>query len=188
MQYHGVILAAASEPFKAMLSGGYAETAERRIVLPHHSHRALKRMVEFLYSGEIEICDDMIVELFALADEFQVLELRRVCEEHVASGISVKSVVGLLSAAKNHTADQLFEKCVEFFKNNEAEVLQLDSFVTLPEDILIELLKMDFRSQEYKVFQAIVRWGEYKVKQSAVKVTLKEALANVIQYVYDFWN
>jgi hypothetical protein len=125
----------------------------------------------------------MIVELFALADEFQVWELKRVCEEHVASGISVKSVVGLLSAAKNHTADQLFEKCVEFFKNNAAEVLQVDSFVTLPEDILIELLKMDFRIQEYKVFQAIVRWGEYKVKQSLVKVTLKEALANVIQFV-----
>jgi hypothetical protein len=183
IRVHGVVLAACSEPFKAMLSGGYTETVERRIVLPIHRHRVVKRMVQFMYTGEIEIADDMVMDLFSLADEFQMIELKRVCEEHVATGISVKSVLPLLSAAKNHTAEQLYQKCLEFFKNHAVDVLQLESWVSVDEDIVIDLLQMDFRIQEIKVFQAVVKWGEYRVKQSNGKLKLKDAVANIIKFV-----
>eukprot|EP00475_Leptophrys_vorax_P022746 TRINITY_DN3096_c0_g1_i1.p1 TRINITY_DN3096_c0_g1~~TRINITY_DN3096_c0_g1_i1.p1 ORF type:complete len:436 (-),score=93.91 TRINITY_DN3096_c0_g1_i1:77-1384(-) len=180
---HGIVLAACSDPFKAMLSGGYQETFERVIRLPSHHPKIVKKMIEFIYTGEVELTDDIVVDLFTLADQFQIVELKRVCEEHVAVGVSLKSVLVLLCSAKNHTAEQLMGKCVEFFKKNAADVFEQDGFLQLPEDVLVDLLKTDFRLQETKVFNAVVRWGEYQVKKSGGSKTLKQALNQVIRQV-----
>jgi len=123
------------------------------------------------------------VDLFTLADQFQIIELKRVCEEHVAVGVSLKSVLLLLCSAKNHTAEQLMGKCVEFFKKNAGDIFEQEGFLQLPGDVFVDLLKTDFRLPETKVFNAAVRWGEYQVKKSGGTRTLKQVLNEVIRHV-----
>jgi hypothetical protein len=177
------VLAACSDPFKAMLSGGYQETFDRVIRLPAHQPRIVRKMIEFIYTGEVELTDDIVVDLFTLADQFQIIELKRVCEEHVAVGVSLKSVLTLLCSAKNHTADQLMGKCIEFFKKNAGDIFEQEGFLHLPEDVLIDLLKTDFRLQETKVFNAVIRWGDFQVKKSGGTKFLKQVLNDVIRQV-----
>jgi len=138
-------------------------------------------MIEFLYTGEIDISDAEVVDLFTLADQYQLTELKKVCEDHVSEGISLECVIPMLISAKQHTADQLLRKCLDFISANATQVLDQEAFTLLPEDLLIDLLQVDFRASEAKVFMAVVRWGE---AQTRIKNdSLKNVLKNVIRQV-----
>lgn len=176
---HAVVLSAGSEPFRAMFCGGYTESQCRKVVIPGYSHEIVQRMVQFLYTGDIEISDTDVIDLFTLADQYGLIELKVLCEQHVSSAISLDSVISLLVSAQHHCANELKQKCLEFFKNNALQILQKPAFKDVPEDLLIEMLKVDFNIPEIKVFECVVEWG----KQRMGGITLQKAMQGVVRYI-----
>lgn len=189
IECHAVVLAACSKPFKSMLSGGYCESGEKCIEISGYSQQVVRKMVEFIYTGDIEITNTDVIDLFLLSDQFCINELKRICEEHVSSTISMNSVIPLMISAKNHVADQLLENCFNFFKKDAFAILSLPEVIEIPEDLMIDLLMLDFDADELKIFQCVLSWARgriEKLKNSSLirpPATLESMLTRVIRYI-----
>lgn len=83
-QPHKIILSLWSVPFAKMFTNGMSETMSSEISLRDVSREALKAMLEFMYSGELDmevIIDSsaLLLQLLFLADQFGVTLLHQEC-------------------------------------------------------------------------------------------------------------
>lgn len=110
-----IILAARSEPFRAMLfgSGGpggrFKEAssggAGEGIVVEDVSHAAFVAMLEFLYTdGVADMAPELAVPLLIAGERWMLPRLKALCEETIRRGITTTSVVPTLLAAHRHRA------------------------------------------------------------------------------------
>ncbi|XP_018497055.1 uncharacterized protein LOC108864975 [Galendromus occidentalis] len=64
---HKAVLAAASSYFDAMFSSNFVESTEARVDLPF-SHSVTSAILEFIYSGKLEVDNEFALELLSAAD------------------------------------------------------------------------------------------------------------------------
>lgn len=178
IRVHGVVLAACSEPFKAMLSGAFSEARNKTIYIPNHSMEVVEHMIGFIYTGEIVLNDANVVSLFAIADQYSVEELKVLCESHVSKRISMDTVATLLTTASQHSADKLYSECMEFICSNADDLFASPEYlISLPESVLVAVLQMQFHVNEETVFNFIVEWGRTR------DMPLYTALSKVIRHI-----
>ena len=81
---HKCILAVASDPMKALVTGQWLENQNDSVCLVkvEHSALAMKAMLKFIYVGTIDITnlDDHHFELFDLAAQYDLPDLSTACE------------------------------------------------------------------------------------------------------------
>jgi tRNA uridine 5-carbamoylmethylation protein Kti12 len=77
---HRVILAASSEYFRRTLKGS---SANKKVKLKKISGETGRIVVEYLYSGIIEVTVDNAVDLQAAADFFELKQLQRITKDFI---------------------------------------------------------------------------------------------------------
>ncbi|CDW74743.1 ankyrin repeat and fyve domain-containing protein 1 [Stylonychia lemnae] len=87
------ILTSRSQKFASMICSSTEE-----IKFPHKNIKSFWRLLIWIYSGELDVPDDIIetIDLFYLAQEFQVIDLMWRCEEEIILKISPSNVVDVL--------------------------------------------------------------------------------------------
>ena len=76
LQVHKTLLAASSDYFRAMLQGVMRETKEECVDLKGLTAAALRQMLDFLYSGELELDFDNLIEVLNAASRADVTVLQ----------------------------------------------------------------------------------------------------------------
>jgi hypothetical protein len=69
---HRQILAASSEVFQKMLYGPFVEGSKREVTIPNIQPKILKCLLQFIYTGYVQIDTDIIVPLIQAADQYSV--------------------------------------------------------------------------------------------------------------------
>ena len=69
---HRVILAESSPYFKAMFTSNMREAEDRCVELKDVAFKVLRKVVEFLYTGQIKISGDDLMEILHFADMCQI--------------------------------------------------------------------------------------------------------------------
>ena len=67
------------------------------------------RLLEYLYTDDVEVDLDMAMELFQAADQFGVERLKRMCESRMLGSIHVENAA-IFHAADQHAAASLRER------------------------------------------------------------------------------
>lgn len=75
----------------------------------------MDKLLRFVYSGNVESIDDCAEKLLAAADEYQIDELKLLCEEVLAEKLCLANVYDILRIADENNAEQLKKKAIEFF-------------------------------------------------------------------------
>jgi hypothetical protein len=121
---HKGILAARSDYFKAMFQEGRTvESDKDRIIISQHDPVTFKRMLDYLYSNQVDIegaPKSEYRDLLILADKYQIEGLRKKCEE--LSVITSDNVAELLQVSVYHNATELKRKCIAFAQENKSEL------------------------------------------------------------------
>ncbi|RUP43544.1 hypothetical protein BC936DRAFT_137027 [Jimgerdemannia flammicorona] len=123
---HGGLLAARSKHFAALLSDGKKETADSVptgkavIVVTDGNHEAFLLMLRYLYTGSLDFrgCPEVkAVDLFKVADKYNVGSLRDTMEDCIIDNLTVESVVPILfDFAYKYTS--LRKTCLKFIGDN----------------------------------------------------------------------
>lgn len=94
---HKVIIAAASVFFKQLFFESVEEKPASLIISLDVRSDAFLRLLEFCYTGSVQLGDDysMLLELLGLANRFAVVSLLRVLLEHIENEKSVVSLIGM---------------------------------------------------------------------------------------------
>eukprot|EP00475_Leptophrys_vorax_P017337 TRINITY_DN23_c0_g2_i1.p1 TRINITY_DN23_c0_g2~~TRINITY_DN23_c0_g2_i1.p1 ORF type:complete len:459 (-),score=124.73 TRINITY_DN23_c0_g2_i1:45-1421(-) len=163
---HKLVLAAHSPVLAQMIeeSSTYSQDGSKLLLaLDSIPGPVLELIVSFMYSGEVSLSDESVVDVFTIANKFGIEDLQRLCEEHVAKHVGVDTVIPFMLDANFHKAARLNERCQAFLRDHMKELLETnrDAVLHLPKPVLIEILKVDFvRIDETEIFKLVKSWGE----------------------------
>jgi len=159
---HRLIMAACSPYFREIFFTEDGKEAEdtNEVVLEDVNPSILDMVIQYLYSAEIDLTDDNVQDIFAVANRFQIPSVFTVCVNYLQKKMSVSNCLAIFRmglvlncprlavAARNYIADR-FETL-----SSEEEFLQLaahELFAIIGGDTLnVE--------KEEVVFEALMNW------------------------------
>jgi len=144
---HKVILCSRCEVFKAMLLGGMKECNQDEVVISDIKYPVLCKLVEFLYTDNIDLDGDTVLELFQAADKYALPRLKHLCERFMLDNISLENVCTMLEAADQLHATLLRGECIRWILKSFGLVLESEHFLNLPRRLMREIFQA--ASKEY---------------------------------------
>jgi hypothetical protein len=111
------------------------------VSIPDIRHPVFLAMLEYLYTGNLDITLDIAIELLTAADQYTIAELKHRCGAVLHANINVENVSEIFQAADQHEVESLRVKCMEFILKNYDTVSDTDSFLALRKEHLKEILQ-----------------------------------------------
>ncbi|XP_071508218.1 actin-binding protein IPP-like [Diadema antillarum] len=157
---HRVILAACSPYFDAMLSGGMSESSQDVIDIHGVEPEIFNCLLEFIYTGNIEVTTSNAQGLLFAADMFQLTEIKDICSSFLKLQLHSSNCVGFLRFALDLSCQDLATSSRSYVHNHFSQVRLEEEFLDLDLDLLIEiLLSEELRVEnEFEVFLAAMTW------------------------------
>jgi len=115
---HKFILSARSSVFRAMFSHSFREASEGRVALTEYDGALVEELLRFLYTGRVQDPATCAVELMALADMYDLEELKQMCFAELHPKISPSNVVAVLILADSCNFTTKKAEAVEYIKKN----------------------------------------------------------------------
>lgn len=117
---HRIVLAAHSIIFEAMLKNQFEEAKTGKVKIEDTDKETLRVFLKFVYTQQVDE-SDATIELFALADKYDVRRLATFCDRVLSQSVTVDNAAKSLMIADRYNAPLLKEKTLELvLKNFEA--------------------------------------------------------------------
>ena len=160
---HKNVLAVSSPYFQAMFTSDLKESRENKINFNDIASHILKEVIDYAYSGEIEITSTNAQEMLAAACLFQYPAIVSTCEKFLEKQLHPSNCLGIEMFARLHSCTELAQKANQFALDNFTLVVENDEFLDIPIERLQEYISSDFidvRSEE-TVFHVVLRWVKF---------------------------
>ena len=122
--------------------------------------KAVKALIDFMYSGEVTIKNENVMDLLAASDYLQVDEVKQFCFEFLESILSSDNWFAIRSAADLYQNKHLQNQAGDFISKNLDAVIETDEFKSLDKDDVrscIEKLNRN-HATEISIFNGLVSW------------------------------
>lgn len=139
---HKVVLAAAVPYFRAMFTGGLAESRSDVVEFrvgegdglgaPHPDAGSVEAVINFAYSGKVTISTGNVQNLLTAAAFFQLTQVRNACAEFLLTKLTPHNVVGVWSFAEAFGCFALGQACHRFVHRFFTQVSDQNEFLSLP--------------------------------------------------------
>ncbi|XP_057318588.1 speckle-type POZ protein B-like [Microplitis mediator] len=139
---HKFILSTRSPVFSAMFTHELKENRNSEVDIPDIDPEIFNKMLEFIYTDEINNLDEDAESLLESADKYQLLNLKSLCEESLSKSVSIDNAIELMILADLHNADTLLEFIFEFIIRNFKDVVKTSEYEVLDETKPLLLLKL----------------------------------------------
>jgi hypothetical protein len=149
-------------------------------VAPGSSVAATGQVLRYLYTSEIEIDGNSVLEILAAADLIQVDSLRAACVDFIDNSLCDASACTSWKASRNLELTDLDGKAKEFIFAHAEKVLTAGGFDEFSKAMVVSLLADEkLNAKEESLFEAVVTWGESN-KGSG---TMCDAVADLLPYL-----
>ena len=174
---HRNVLSVCSPYFKAMFSGDMRESKAARISINEILPRTLKEVIDYSYTGHIEITVDNAQDLLAAATLFQYPDIVNACCKFLTNHINPSNCLGIEDFAQLHSCPELEASANHVALENFSVVVDSDEFLEIQLGRLLTYLTsdlIDVRSEE-TVYSAVMQWIKHDMtKRQAYKCALME--------------
>ena len=169
---HRCILSASSAYFQALFSDDFRE--RRSGVVELEGIGEMERVLEFIYTGEVEIDESNAHDLVMAADYLNIPSLKLNAAVALERSINVSNCLILQKFSTKYDCVLLKESCTLFINQNFSQVMKSEGFGELSLEAMIELLKCDELNveNENEVFCSALSWIKYDL-QSREKLLLE---------------
>ena len=106
------------------------------------SYGALRAFVDYLYTAEALLDDQMACGLLVLAEKYQVIHLKAYCEQYLMSTLNWENAVTNYAFAQQHNANQLMDASLALITDNMGKISKHDEYEDLVESnprIVVEI-------------------------------------------------
>jgi hypothetical protein len=124
------------------------------------SVQATPLALEYVYTRDVELDGEYVMEVLAAADKLQLTKLKRHCVVYLEKNVQEDNVCVLFRTSKQLGLPKLEEQCHDFILRNAAAVFKSDGVKHLPKDMLLAMLGEDGNLDvaEEVVFEAVAGW------------------------------
>ena len=164
---HRNVLAVSSPYFKAMFSCSLRESREPKIVFSEISGKTLGQLIDFIYTGRLEITVDNAQDMLAAGSLFQFPKVVDFCCNFLSKHLHPSNCLGIEEFSHLHSCAKLEIEAHNFCVENFTAVVEYEEFLELPSVRLLTYIaseSIDVRTEEF-VFEAVVKWLEYKFEE-----------------------
>lgn len=140
---HRVIIAAQSQYFSALYNHGFREAREGVVEIGDVSYSGMMNLLRYLYSDDLPIDLDIVLDLFALCERFSVSGLKNRCEIELVPSLNVDNAALLYKYAKNFQCGRLKESCLVYIEEHFNQVLATQAFEDLDKDSILEIMRFN---------------------------------------------
>jgi len=166
---HTFLLAISSPVFYAMFCGELAEKKDS-IDISDCDHSSLLELFRFIYSDEVNLNADNVMQVLYLAKKYMLPSLADECTEFLRENLDASNVFHVLPDAQKYEEKDLEDHCWEVIDKEANEAVKSDGFVTIEESVLEALVERDsLEIREVELFKAVDCW--------ATRVCEKQGLA-----------
>ena len=162
LQAHRNVLCAGSQFFYNALNGDMKEKKEGVIRLEHMSKTMMELVLNYLYSGRVEVTKENSYELLAQADYFLIPSLKTLAGRFILQTLDVSNCILTHKFAIRYHSEELQKAARDFILANFVAVAGSEEFLNLSGKEVEEWISNDeiILQEEEEVFQVIVKWIE----------------------------
>ncbi|XP_060741120.1 kelch-like protein 3 isoform X2 [Tachysurus vachellii] len=157
---HKLVLASCSPYFCAMFTGEMSESKATCVEIRDVDGQTLRKLVDYIYTAEIEVTEDNVQVLLPAASLLQLMEVRQVCCEFLQAQLHPTNCLGIRAFADLHTCAELYSQSHAYAEQHFSEVMLGEEFMSLSLQQVCSLISSDKLtvSTEEKVFEAMITW------------------------------
>ncbi|XP_048845793.1 actin-binding protein IPP isoform X2 [Brienomyrus brachyistius] len=157
---HRLVLAASSPYFAALFAGGMSEVDKKEVRILGVEADVFEILLDFIYTGMIDLNVDSVQELIVAADMLQLSEVVSICCEFLKSQMDPSNCIGIYQFLEQIACLDMLEFTENYICVHFLEVCVLEEFLGLTKDQLVKLLRSEELriEDEYQVFTAAMDW------------------------------
>ena len=159
---HRNVLSAASPFFFRLLQSDMKENREGIVQFKEISGAVMEDVLEFIYTGSVEITQENSEDLIAAANYFLIPGLKTVSGRFLERQMSKSNCISTFYFAEIYQCDELIANSRKFIHANFASVAEMDEFLKLEAKEVERWISSDEISVavEADVFYIILKWIE----------------------------
>ena len=157
---HRAILAASSPYFHTLFTSNLGQPNSDVIELQCTTYNAFKQVIEFVYTGQIEVNGENLEEILEAACLFQIVSIQNACETYLKSEIDSGNCIGIRYIAERFSCIELLSHVNDFIVDNFGDVMEQMEFLEVPYFELISLIKQETLKvkDEFEVLDCCLKW------------------------------
>ena len=163
IEAHRLVLAANSNYFYTMFTGGLAESTAKKVVLNEVDSHAVELLVNYSYSSKIYVDNTNVEGLLRTSHLLQFNNIVKCCCDFMQSQLHPTNCLGVGSIAQLNGCTELQDVAMNFAKKHFNKVGKTNEFFMAPLPQIIELLCSDTLNVpcEKDVFDIALSWVKY---------------------------
>lgn len=143
LRAHRVVLASFSRYFEALLGDNWKEGKKDEVEVLGLDEDAVSDLIEFAYSGHVDISIDNVQTLLEAANYLGVEFVKRSCEEFLRNAIDDRTCLDILQLADFFSLKELTEDAKRYALRHFTGVCEKEEFLCLPYRLLTDLIADD---------------------------------------------
>ncbi|KAJ5075446.1 hypothetical protein M0811_07416 [Anaeramoeba ignava] len=167
------------------------EFQENKLILKDFSSSILFPILNYFYSGKIEINLENAVEILMFSSKYLIDELIETCLNFIKNNLEFETIVDLLKLSETINFKQLIDFSYQFIFDNFDEFIKTPFFLELEQNHLNSILSNnEIQTNEFEIFQSIIKWGKHKSNinqtkklEKQEKEKLQDQISNIIQKI-----
>ena len=157
---HSNVLSAVSPFFHKLLQSDMKESHERIVRLEEISGSVMEDVLNFTYTGTVEVTEENAEELIVVANYLLISSLKVISGRFLGQIMNHSNCISTFYLAEKYHCDELFTESKNFIQENFASVAFMDEFLSLESNEVERWLSNDEITVkvEADVFEIIEKW------------------------------
>ncbi|XP_072244490.1 kelch-like protein 22 isoform X1 [Leuresthes tenuis] len=182
IQAHRILLAAYCDYFRGMFAGGLREMQQKEILIHGVSYMAMKKILDYIYTSEIELDLECVQEVLIAATLVQLENVIGFCCDFLFSWMDESNILEVHHLADLYGLQQLKDRIHFFILKNIQTLSQTDEYRQLPQEEVFRALSSDELqvTSENEVYEAALHYHyspeEVETDQVYLQVSSKDNL------------
>ncbi|XP_040012066.1 kelch-like protein 22 isoform X2 [Xiphias gladius] len=160
IQAHRILLAASCDYFRGMFAGGLRETQQKEIPIHGVSYMAMKKILDYIYTSEIELDLECIQEVLIAATLVQLENVIGFCCDFLFCRLDESNILEVRHLADLYGLQQLNARVHFYILRNIQTLSRSDTYRQLPQDDVFRALRSDELqvNSENEVYEAALHY------------------------------
>uniref|UniRef100_A0A1B0G0M3 Kelch-like protein diablo n=1 Tax=Glossina morsitans morsitans TaxID=37546 RepID=A0A1B0G0M3_GLOMM len=164
---HKLALAIASDYFAAMFEADMKERKEGTVKLQDVDVVAVKALIDYIYSGIIDLTEDNVEAILSVSDIFQLGWVKEECSEFLDETLKEKNCFRVRKLADMHSCKGLYDVSHKYILDNFDDLIAEEGLLLLSFEEIKELIKnvQHVIKPEDSAYKAAINWVKHDLEK-----------------------